>query len=427
MNTTVENIGPCRIKLNLVAAAEEIDPIFKRVRAAYTQNASIPGFRKGKVPAAKINELFGKEIEARAQQDIAEFCITKASRETEHKIVGIAGIDKLKTAPGQGATLEVLADIEPTFELPEVSSWQVKKIDTTVAEDAIEKQIADVRRMASSFQAAGENDVATEDDLLSITFTSDLDAETLSDAAKIYAADKDYWVQLREDAFIPGLRDALLGKKLNESVSLTSVYPEDYRIEDLKGRTVNYQVTVTAMRKMTTADDQTILERFNLKSMDELRQRVTDQLTYARREAEERRAVADLTKAIDDSLTFDIPEGQFNDRVETILKNDETKPLEAFANDPEGLRKDSRYVKAAADATAYIRRTYALLKLAHDRKVTLTGDEMKSLFERIGHMVKMSPEKVYRRLADNGRLGEVVNEELANKVFRQLVDECAVL
>lgn len=427
MNTTVENIGPCRIKLNIEAAAEDIDPIFKRVRAAYTHNASVPGFRKGKVPAAKIDELFGREIEARAKQEITQSCISKASKECERKIVAVAGIEKLDITAGQGATLEVLADVEPTFDLPDIASWQVKKADTAVSEEAIAKQIADVRRMASSFKAATEEDVASEEDLLAITFTSDLDAAALSDAAKIYAADKDYWVQLREDAFIPGLRDALLGKKLNETVSLTAVYPEDYRIEDLKGRTVNYQVTVSSMRKMTVADDQTILERFNLKSMDELRQRVTDQLTYTHREAEDRRIVADLTKAIDASLAFDVPESQLDDRVQTILRNDSTKPLEAFANDPEGLRKDSRYTQAVADATAYIRRTYALLRIAKDRNVTMTGEEMKALFERLGHMVKMSPEKVYSRLADNGRLGEVIDEELANKVFRKLVDECAVL
>ena len=84
-------------------------------------------------------------------------------------------------------------------------------------------------------------------------------------------ADEEYWVQIREDAFIPELSSALRGKKIGETVEHSATYADDFRVTDLAGKTVKYTITIKSMRKMRPATDEGMLARFGVKDMDELR------------------------------------------------------------------------------------------------------------------------------------------------------------
>ncbi len=427
MKTKIKDVSPCRVKFTVEATAEEIAPIYKSIRAAYAKNANIPGFRKGKVPAAKIEALFGSEMATRANERIQELCIQEAIKEKGADSMRLVEVTAFKASATEGATMEAIGDLPPTVVLPDVAKWQVKKAAPVVTDEAIEEQIAQLRQSSASFKEGVEGDTAGEQDLASISFTSDLDKDALSDAAKHYAEDKEYWVQLREDAFLPGLRDALLGKALNASFDLVSTYPADYRIEDLAGKTVNYKVTLTELRKMTPADDEAVVARMGLGSMEELRKAITEFLTSMEERKEEARVAKDLTAAIDATLTFDLPESEVERHALGAVVHAHPEVEKEFAGNLEGLKKDKRYTEAVENVTKDIRRLYAFEALAKQREVRLTGEEFEAALKRLGAKDKLSAKTVMERLQANGSTNEFIKHELAEKMFGILLKECATL
>ncbi|MEG2725500.1 MAG: hypothetical protein RR982_06605, partial [Kiritimatiellia bacterium] len=271
------------------------------------------------------------------------------------------------------------------------------------------------------------DDLATADDLVAIAFTSDLDKNAVSDAAKHYVADDEYWVQLREDAFIPGLSAQISNKKLGETVSFTSTYPKDFRIEDLKGKKVKYTVSVKSIRKMTPADDATVLQRFGVKDMAELNTKVSENLSSSKKYAEEQRASGELSDAIEASVKFDLPERVLDERIYDELSMDSTKPLETFKGDSEALKKSDIYKAASARAEKSLRRNYVLLQLAKDRKVTLGQEDFDAALGRLAEQTQLKIPELIKRLQENGRMEEFATRELAGKMFNELLKECATL
>lgn len=426
MKTEVQKVGACRVKLSVEATAEEIDPIYKGVRSAFTAQVKLPGFRPGKAPWERIEKLYGKGIQDEVNKRVVRK-LMEAREEAKVRIAALVDVEQLKSAKGEGASATFVIDVEPEFKTPDTKKWQVKKIDDTVTDEEVQTRLNEVRRMAASFREATADDVSTADDLVAIAFSSDLDKETLSDAAKHYAADDEYWVQLREDAFIPGLKDALTGKKLGETVEFSAQYAKDFRLTDLAGKDVKYTVTLKSMRKLTPADDAAVVARFGVKDMDELKGSVTENLKASKKYAEEQRASKELCEAIEASVKFDLPERVLDERIYDELSMDPSKPLETFKGDAEALKKSDVYKAAADRAAKTLRRTYVLLRLAEEREIKLTSEEMEAALDRLSQATGLKRPELMRRLVDNGRMDEFMERELASKMLGELLKECATL
>lgn len=426
MKTDIQKISTCRVKVTVEASADKIDPILKGVRSAFTAQAKIPGFRPGKAPWAQVEKLYSKSIQEEINQRVTRTLVDKAYEDVKN-IATLVNIEDFKVAQGEGASVVVTIDTVPEFDMPEVSKWQVKKMNVEVTEADIADRMEGFRQMAASFVDATADDVATENDLISISFTSDLDVATLSDAAKHYAAEKDYWVQLREDAFIPELSKALLGKKIGEPVEHTGTYPEDFRVTDIAGKTVKYSITIQTMRKQKPATDEDIIARFQVKDMDELRASVTENITASKKYAEESRAMKELCEAIENSVSFELPERVVEERIYDELAMDPSKPLETFKGDADELRKSDVYKAAEERAVRMLRRTYVLTRLAKEREVTLSQDRIEAALDRLAQATNLAKKELIRRLSNNGRLTEFLDRELCSVMLEKLLEECAVL
>ena len=427
MKTEVQKVSACRVKCVVEATAEEIDPIYQRVRAQFTKQVKMPGFRPGKAPWERIEALYGKQIQEEVNQRVLSSLYAQVRQQSELKVETVVDIEQTRSGKGQGATATFVVDLKPTFKTPDVAKWQVKKPDAAVSDEEVEERIAGARRMLASYADASAEDTATQNDLLAIAFTSNLDASALSDAAKHYASDDEYWVQLQEDAFIPGLAAALLGKKIDEHFELDATYPGDYRVKDLAGKTVHYAITVKKMRKQQAIDDATLISRMGCKDLDDLRNSMRQNIGSYKQNAEEGRAAREIADAIASSVSFDLPERVLENRVYDILSSDNAKPLELYKGDAQALKKSDAYRKATETATAALRRHYVLLQLADERKITLSQEDVSQSLQALASQVQLKPEELLKRLRDNGRLDDFLADALANKVLQQLIAECAVL
>lgn len=426
MKTDIQNVAPCRMKVTVEASAEEIDPIIKGVRSAFTAQAKIPGFRPGKAPWAQIEKAYGKSVQEEINQRVTRQLVDGAY-EAVTNVATLVNLENFKVAQGEGASVVITIDTVPEFEMPEIAKWQVKKLNIEVSEDELNERMESVRKMAAAFEEATAEDVATVDDLIAINFSSDLDKDALSDAAKHYASDEEYWVQLREDAFIPELSKVLLGKKCGETVQHTATYADDFRVTDIAGKTVNYTVTIKTMRKMRPATDEKVLERFGAKSMDELRESMMANLKDSKKYGEESRASQELCAAIENSVSFDLPARVLEERIYDELSMDPSKPLENFKGNAEELRASDVYKAAEERAVRALRRTYVLTKLAKDRDVKLSQDRVDAAMDRLAQATGLDKKELVRRLSNNGRLTEFLDRELCAVMLETLLEECAVL
>ncbi|HHT13604.1 MAG TPA: trigger factor, partial [Propionibacterium sp.] len=62
MPSTVEKLNPTRVKLTVEIPFADLQPYLDKAYKEIADQVSIPGFRKGKVPATVIDQRFGRGV-----------------------------------------------------------------------------------------------------------------------------------------------------------------------------------------------------------------------------------------------------------------------------------------------------------------------------------------------------------------------------
>lgn len=182
MPSTVEKLNPTRVKLTVEIPFADLQPYLDKAYKEIADQVSIPGFRKGKVPATVIDQRFGRGV-------VLQEAINEAIPDTyntaidEHKVYPMAQpeveITKLEDKDVVEYTAEV--DIRPEFDLPEFD-----KIEATVDAQSSIDELVEERIELLRQRFATNTDVkrkSKKGDVLTLNLKATKDGEELDDAA----------------------------------------------------------------------------------------------------------------------------------------------------------------------------------------------------------------------------------------------------
>lgn len=434
MKIEFETLGPCRLKATVTATAEEVDPTLKGVRADFTKSARVPGFRPGKAPWANLRKLFGEQIDREEAKRVSRQLIDAMRNDLDGKqkrrFCDLVGMELGDVGVGKGASATIEVDVEPEFDLPDVSAWQVAKLDLAVPEDVVKAQLDQLRRQATTFRAGTAEDTIAEGDLVGFAFASDLNAEAEPEAVKPFVSSAERWEQVKADAsgLLPGDTAALVGKRLGEEVPLEVTFPADFRVAELAGRTVHYTLTVKSLRKPEQPTDEDLAKRCGMENMEALDKAVREHLAQARAAQAHDEAERAIAEKISASVSFDLPESEVRRRTYDMLQQDPSDPLKDLAGKShEEVAATDVYKQTAERAAKSVRLGYVLRAWANKNDVKVEGEEFNAHLNRLANQMDMKPDMAFRRLIDNGRLGDFSARLQEEKALNKLVDVCAVL
>ena len=102
MSVQVEKLEKNMAKLTIEVPAEELEKAIEKVFQKQKKNISIPGFRKGKVPRAMVEKMYGKEVFYEdAANEIIPDAYEKAAVESGLEIVSRPEIDVVQIEKGK--------------------------------------------------------------------------------------------------------------------------------------------------------------------------------------------------------------------------------------------------------------------------------------------------------------------------------------
>ena len=142
MSVQVERLEKNMAKLTIEVSAEELE---KAIQAAYMKEKgkiSLPGFRKGKVPRAMIEKMYGVEIffeDAANELIMQEY--PKAVEESGLDVVSRPTVDITQIKKGEPFIFTAEVAVKPEVTLGKYMGVQVTKIDTTVTEEEVDAEI----------------------------------------------------------------------------------------------------------------------------------------------------------------------------------------------------------------------------------------------------------------------------------------------
>ena len=142
MSVQVENLEKNMAKLTIEVPAEELEKALEKAYQKQKKNISVPGFRKGKVPRAMVEKMYGPAVFYEdAVNSLVPEEYSKAAEESKLDIVSRPEINVEQIEKGKAFIFTATVAVKPEVTLGEYKGLEVAKADTTVTDEEVEAEL----------------------------------------------------------------------------------------------------------------------------------------------------------------------------------------------------------------------------------------------------------------------------------------------
>jgi trigger factor len=244
VKSAVETLGPTRAKLTVEVPFEELKPSLDAAYKSIAQRVNVPGFRRGKVPAAIIDRQFGRgAVLDQAINDALPKLYMQALQDNELEPLGQPEVDITRLEDHDTLEFTAELDVRPQLEVPETAGLEVSVEAFEVTDDEVDAQVQGLRERFGTLSDVDR--AAEEGDFVVIDLRATRDGEPVEGGE---ASGMSY--QVGSGGMVEGLDDTVLGMAAGESRTFSSQLAGG----DLEGADVEIEVTVTAVKEQLLPD-----------------------------------------------------------------------------------------------------------------------------------------------------------------------------
>ena len=426
MSFTVENLEKNMAKLTIEVSAEDFE---KALQKAYEKNKNkiaVNGFRKGKVPRAVIEKVYGAGV---FYEDAANILIpeeySKAAEESKLDIVSQPEIDVTQIEKGKSFIFTAEVALKPEVILGEYLGVEIEKTDAKVTADDVKAELEKVREQNARLVDVTSRGVKDKDQAV-------IDFEGFVDGVPFEGGKgTDYPLTIGSHSFIDNFEEQLIGAKIGKEVEVNVTFPENYQAAELAGKPATFKVTVKAIKvkELPKLDDDFAKDVSEFETLADYKADIKKNLTEKKKEEAKREKEAKAVAKAVENASMDIPEGMIKLQVNNMV-NEFAQRLQM-----QGLSID-QYIQYMGsnhqqfmeslkpEAVTRIKNSLVLEAVVKAENITATEDDFEEEVKRMADMYKMEVDKVKEILGDNEK--EQIMSDLAIQKAAELIASKAV-
>lgn len=393
-----KDISSVRKEVEVEIPPDLVQTELQHVTTEFARQARIPGFRQGKVPTNVVRTRFQKEIQQEVMDRLLPRTFQEAIRDKGLQPVGnpaLKSVDNLE----QGKPIRYRAEFEvkPTIELHDYRGLEVTEIPIEVGEADVDQTVERLREQGSSFRPITDRPAQQNDYVVMDVVSSGEEVETRRSDG--------YQFHLSDDAPLPELADAVRGKSPGDQVSFEKTYGDDAPNEEVRGKTVHYDIAVKEVRELEKPEvnDQFAVSTGYGQNVEELRNRLREDL----KRHKEHDALKTKRNQIGDKLLaahqLDLPETLIEDEMGKALR-DYARFLASQGIDLEKAEIDWAKIRDEfrPEAEKRVKRGLILEAIARKENLVPTDLEVDSEIRKAASGANREFAELRRRLREDG-------------------------
>lgn len=425
MSLSVEKLEGSMAKLTIEVPAEEFE---KAMTAAYHKQKNqiaIQGFRKGKVPQAMIEKMYGPEVfyDEAANRLINEY-YPKELENCEEEVVSNPEIDVEQIGKGQSFIFTAVVAIKPELKLGEYKGVEIEKIPTEVTEDEVMAEILKAQK-ENSRTVPVEDRAAQLDDEVLINFDGYMDGEAFEGGKG-----ENYKLTLGSHSFIDTFEDQIVGKNIGDSFDVNVTFPEEYHAADLAGKPAVFKVDLLGISaiELPELDDDFASEVSSFDTFAEYKEDVKKVLEVKKEKTVKQEKQAKILEKLSETAEVELPEA--------MVEYNQEKMFDEFAQSMmyQGLQmeqylkltntsKEELLERIKPDAIARIKTGLILEEVVKAEGITATDEEFEEQLKNMAAAYQMDVEKIKEIMGDK-EAESVKKDVCSRKALDFLVDNC---
>lgn len=318
MKVQVQELSPIEKSLSI-----EVEPavLVKELDQAYatlSRQVKIAGFRPGKVPRRILEQRFKAEVEDDVIRRVVTKSYIEAVKSNNIEAVADPHVTNGKLDVSQPFAFTARVEVKPQIVVKDYQGLPLKKAESTVTDQVIDERIEVIRQNLTEVVKIEGRDVAKTGDLVVIDFLATADG-------KGFPGDKgtDVTVEVAPGELVQANIPQLEGVKVGEKKDVDYTFPADYRVEEVKGKTARFSITVKELKeKKVPPIDDALAEKSGagVSTLRELRERIKKDLDRAHQRNADNEQREAIIKGLIEKNPFDVPRAMIERAMDMMLE-----------------------------------------------------------------------------------------------------------
>jgi trigger factor len=405
VKSTIETLSPTRVRLDIEVEFSEMSSHVADAYKKVATQVNIPGFRKGKVPAAMIDQRVGRGtvLDEAINAALPDF-YGKAAREHSVAVLGRPVVDVKEFVDNEKLLFTVEVDVRPEVKLPDFSSITIEVEDLVVSDADVDEQVEELRTrfgtLTSVERAVAKGDFAT------------LDLEAFIKGESVDGGQaNDISYEVGSDRMIDGLDDALIGMSAGETKKF-----ETQLVGQAEGEKGEVQATVKAVkeRELPPVDDAFAKLASEFDTLAELKADFVVRLGRVKKMEQGTQARDLLIKKLLADLDIPVPD--------SLVELEVADHLEG-----EGRSEDAEHrAEVDGQVRSSLKSDFLLDAIVQAEDIQITEMELTEYLVRTSQRYGMPPEQFAQELQKAGQIAQLVSEVTRAKALASVLERITV-
>ena len=407
-----------KISLKISITQDEISTKENQLLKEYKPEIAIKGFRKGAVPDHILRNYLGKELRSEAISKLIPEVLQKIVEEKNYSIVADPVIDKIDQDEKTlifNATIEVRPEIQlcDYKEIP----IELPKYEVTTSE--VEREVEILKENNASW-VLKEGNAENGDGIV-------IDAKAFDENNKFIenSEKKNQLYEIGLKSNIKEVDESLIGKKAGDKVEVMVTMPDDYFIQEFRGKKVKFEMEVKEVKykKYSEINDDFAKEFGEFQNLEELKNRIHENIGKVKENNYKRDQYRKIEDYLIENIKMEIPESLIKSQSD-FLKEEQKNYLEYYGvkDTDEHLNSEESVKSRGETAEKQVKMLFILDEIVKKENIIATEEDVDKEIERIAQTYNKKPLAIKARLEANKTLDGLKREIVRSKAMNFLFE-----
>ena len=389
MKSAVEKLSPTRVKLSIEVNFEELEPYIAGAYKTLGERINIPGFRKGKIPTAMIDQRIGRPavLDEAINSALSPF-YSAALKEENVFVIGRPTIYIKELVDREKFSFTAEVDVRPELALPNFSEITLTVDDVVVSDDEVAEQVDALRARFGTLTTVEKT--IENGDFVSIDLVATVDGKEVDGGS---ANDISY--EVGTNRMVDGLDEALAGLKAGESKRFDTKLVGQ---KDEEKGAVDVTVKAVKHRDLPELNDEFAKLASEFETLAELRADVQTRLERVKHLEQGAHARDLLVEKLQSDVEIPLPANVIEDEVNDHLEKD-------------GRLEDAVHrAEVTEEVTKSLTQEILFDSIVQAEQVSVNENELTEYLVRASSRYGMTPDQFIKEVSEAGQITTMVAE-----------------
>ncbi|WP_223668482.1 trigger factor [Kangiella shandongensis] len=414
MQVSVEANNGLERKLVIDVPAENIDGAVQKRLQEMTRTVKMNGFRPGKVPFKVVKKRYGASVRQEVLGEIMQRHYFEAIQQEKLTPAGYPQLELIENKDGENLKFSATFEVYPEVEVSDLAKLEIEKPTSEVSDDDLSKMMDTLREQRASWAEVKRK--SKEGDQVVIDFKGFVDGEAFQGGEA-----KQFPLEIGAGNMIPGFEDQLVGVSADSDVEVKVTFPEDYHVEDLKGKEATFETHVHAVNKKELPTLTDLAEQLGADDLAALKADVKKNMERELRNAIKSRIKGAVMDQLVEKHEFDMPKAMIDQEIDRMRQE-----MAQQMNAPKGETPDLPASLFEEQASRRVKLGLVVAEIIKSEELKADEDKVRAQVEDLASVYEEPKEVIDWYYGDPQRLREVESLVLEDTVVDLVLEKAKV-